>query len=91
MSGDSSASWSYITQIMATNAQYLSYVTFGAHNDMDMMEIGNGDLSTEEQRTHFAAWAFMKSPILLGTDVRPHPIDSQCSAHEPRAAFCVVL
>jgi alpha-galactosidase len=36
---------------------------------MDMMEIGNGDLTTEEQRTHFAAWAFLKSPILLGTDV----------------------
>ncbi|VDB95296.1 unnamed protein product [Peniophora sp. CBMAI 1063] len=69
MSGDSSASWSYITQIMASNAQYLSYVTFGAHNDMDMMEIGNGDLTIEEQRTHFAAWAFMKSPILLGTDL----------------------
>ncbi|KZV70711.1 glycoside hydrolase family 27 protein [Peniophora sp. CONT] len=69
MSGDSSASWSYITQIMASNAQYLSYVTFGAHNDMDMMEIGNGDLTIEEQRTHFAAWVFMKSPILLGTDL----------------------
>ena len=36
---------------------------------MDMMEIGNGNLTTEEQRTHFAAWVFLKSPILLGTDV----------------------
>jgi alpha-galactosidase len=36
---------------------------------MDMMEIGNGALTTQEQRTHFAAWAFLKSPILLGTDV----------------------
>lgn len=33
------------------------------------MEIGNGDLTIQEQRTHFAAWCFMKSPILLGTDV----------------------
>ena len=30
---------------------------------------GNGNLTIEEQRTHFAAWVFMKSPILLGTDV----------------------
>jgi len=34
-----------------------------------MMEIGNGDLTIQEQRTHFAAWVFMKSPILLGTDL----------------------
>ena len=37
---------------------------------MDMMEIGNGNLSIPEQRSHFAVWAFLKSPILLGTDVR---------------------
>jgi len=36
---------------------------------MDMMEIGNGNLTIEEERTHFAAWVFLKSPILLGTDV----------------------
>jgi len=36
---------------------------------MDMMEIGNGNLTIQEQRTHFAAWAFLKSPILLGTDL----------------------
>lgn len=34
------------------------------------MEIGNGDLTIQEQRTHFAAWVLFKSPILLGTDVR---------------------
>jgi len=33
------------------------------------MEIGNGNLTTQEERTHFAAWAFFKSPILLGTDL----------------------
>jgi len=69
MSGDSSASWSYITEILTTNAQYIDYVDFYSHNDMDMMEIGNGDLTIEEQRTHFAAWCFMKSPILLGTNL----------------------
>lgn len=49
--------------------QHLDSIGFYAHNDMDMMEIGNGALTTQEQRTHFAAWAFLKSPILLGTDV----------------------
>ncbi|GJE97766.1 glycoside hydrolase family 27 protein [Phanerochaete sordida] len=69
MAGDSSASWSYITSIINKNSQYLDYVDFYSHNDMDMMEIGNGDLTIQEQRTHFAAWCFMKSPILLGTDL----------------------
>jgi len=69
MSGDSSPSWSYLTEIIGINVQYLSFVDFYAHNDMDMMEIGNGGLTVQEQRTHFAAWIFMKSPILLGTDL----------------------
>ncbi|KAG6920247.1 hypothetical protein DXG01_005016 [Tephrocybe rancida] len=69
MSGDSSATWSYITSIITTNVAHLSATTFYSHNDMDMMEIGNGALTIAEQRTHFAAWAFLKSPILLGTDL----------------------
>ena len=60
---------SYITSILVQNVQYLDYIDFYAHNDMDMMEIGNGGLTIEEERTHFAAWAFLKSPILLGTNV----------------------
>lgn len=66
----SSPTWAYITDIITFNVAHLSSIGFFAHNDMDMMEIGNGDLTTEEQRTHFAAWVFLKSPILLGTDVR---------------------
>ncbi|KAM5540296.1 hypothetical protein V8D89_006115 [Ganoderma adspersum] len=69
MSGDSSASWSYITSIITTNVQHLDSIDFYSHNDMDMMEIGNGALTIQEQRTHFAAWVFLKSPILLGTDL----------------------
>ncbi|PVF97110.1 glycoside hydrolase [Serendipita vermifera] len=69
MAGDSSATWAYFTSIIANNVQYLNYTGFYAHNDMDMMEIGNGDLTLEEQHTHFAMWAALKSPILLGTDL----------------------
>ncbi|RPB06716.1 glycoside hydrolase [Morchella conica CCBAS932] len=69
MTGDSSETWSYIQSAITNNANYLDYVGFYGHNDMDMMEIGNGDLTIAEIRTHFAAWAFMKSPILLGTDL----------------------
>jgi len=69
MSGDSSPTWEYIESIIKTNVNHLSSVDFFAHNDMDMMEIGNGNLTIQEERTHFAVWAFMKSPILLGTEL----------------------
>jgi alpha-galactosidase len=36
---------------------------------MDMLEIGNGGLNLEESRTHFALWAAMKSPLLIGTQL----------------------
>ncbi|KAF9499329.1 glycoside hydrolase [Pleurotus eryngii] len=69
MGGDSSPTWSYIVSIININIAHLSSINFFAHNDMDMMEIGNGALTIQEQRTHFAAWIMLKSPILLGTDL----------------------
>lgn len=32
-------------------------------------EVGNGGLTTEEERAHFSLWAIAKSPLLLGTDL----------------------
>ena len=37
---------------------------------MDMLEVGNGGMTTEEYRTHFSTWAAMKSPLILGNDLR---------------------
>jgi alpha-galactosidase len=34
-----------------------------------MLEVGNGDLTPEETRSHFALWAAMKSPLLIGTSL----------------------
>ena len=33
-----------------------------------MLEVGNG-LTTAEERSHFALWAMMKSPLIIGTDL----------------------
>lgn len=32
--------------------------------------MGNGDLTVNEQRAHFALWALLKSPMLIGADLR---------------------
>ena len=34
-----------------------------------MLEVGNGNLTYSEQRSHFALWAIMKSPLIIGTDL----------------------
>ena len=40
---------------------------FWGHNDWDMLEVGNGNLTLEENRSHFALWAALKSPLIIGT------------------------
>ncbi|TGZ80885.1 glycoside hydrolase [Ascodesmis nigricans] len=61
--------WPVIKHI-ANYASFFSHsVAFFAHNDLDMLEIGNGNLTLAEQRTHFSLWAALKSPLLIGTDI----------------------
>ncbi|KAF2194795.1 glycoside hydrolase family 27 protein [Zopfia rhizophila CBS 207.26] len=68
MSGDINPSWRRVVQILNQNSFYLNNVDFWGHSDADMLEVGNG-LSVQESRSHFALWAAMKSPLLIGTDL----------------------
>ncbi|CAI6333740.1 unnamed protein product [Periconia digitata] len=40
---------------------------FWGHADWDMLEVGNGNLTLEESRSHFSMWAALKSPLIIGT------------------------
>lgn len=42
---------------------------FYGHNDLDMLQLGNGGLTYHEARSHWTAWALMKSPLLIGTNL----------------------
>ncbi len=46
------------------------YASPGGWNDPDMLEVGNGDLTYEENKTHFALWCMMCAPLILGNDIR---------------------
>lgn len=46
------------------------YTHTGGFNDPDMLQIGNGGLRLCEERSHFALWAALKSPLLIGADLR---------------------
>lgn len=44
------------------------YCSPGHVNDLDMMQIGNG-LTYEEEKTHFAMWCMMSTPLMIGCDL----------------------
>ncbi|KAJ5398244.1 hypothetical protein N7509_006357 [Penicillium cosmopolitanum] len=67
MSGDITADWARISEIANENTFKMNYVGFWGHPDPDMLEIGNGNLTAAENRAHFALWAIMKSPLIIGT------------------------
>ena len=66
VSDDISNTWPAIIRIIVGNAHTLDNTGFYGHGDADMLEVGNGQ-SVAEARTHFAVWAAMKSPLILGT------------------------
>ncbi|KAF2462248.1 alpha-galactosidase precursor [Lineolata rhizophorae] len=42
----------------------------GAWNDLDMLEIGNGGMTDTEYKLHFTMWSAIKSPLIMGNDIR---------------------
>ncbi|KAL5319275.1 hypothetical protein ACEPPN_012325 [Leptodophora sp. 'Broadleaf-Isolate-01'] len=67
ITGDITPDWARIAEILNENSFLLNYVDFWGHNDADMLHIGNGNLTLQESRSHFAFWAVTKSPLIIGT------------------------
>jgi len=47
-----------------------SYAGPGHWNDPDMLEVGNGGMTTGEYRAHFSLWAMLAAPLMAGNDLR---------------------
>ena len=45
------------------------YAGPGHWNDPDMLEVGNGGVSTAEYQTHMSLWALLAAPLLAGNDL----------------------
>jgi alpha-galactosidase len=41
----------------------------GHWNDPDFLEVGNGGMSFEEEKSHFSLWALMAAPLIAGNDL----------------------
>ncbi|MGO9637481.1 MAG: glycoside hydrolase family 27 protein [Terracidiphilus sp.] len=67
--GDISPEWDRIYAIASQQAGLRNYAGPGHWNDPDMLEVGNGKLTLEENRSHFSLWAMLAAPLLAGNDL----------------------
>jgi alpha-galactosidase len=66
--GDISATFSSMLSNFNTNEQLAGSARPGQWNDPDMLEVGNGMSSTEDQ-SEFSLWAEMAAPLIAGTNI----------------------
>lgn len=62
--------WLSIMLIYNHTIDLYKYSKPGSFNDPDMLEVGNGKLSEDENKAHFSLWCMMASPLILGNDIR---------------------
>ncbi len=62
--------WASVLGIYEVNVKLADYSGIGGWNDPDMLEVGNGNLTVEENKTHFTLWCMLNAPLILGNDVR---------------------
>ncbi|KAF0410089.1 Melibiase family protein [Gigaspora margarita] len=74
--GDIFPSWESILFTLDQQRNISNFSSPGGWNDPDMLEIGNGRLTFDEQKSHFSLWAALKAPLILGFDLRNPPKDT---------------
>jgi alpha-galactosidase len=62
-------SWARMSAIGFSQSGLSDFAAPGRWNDPDMLEVGNGHMSTEEYRTHFSLWCLLAAPLLAGNDI----------------------
>ena len=62
--------WGSVLGIYEVNVLLYKYSGVGGWNDPDMLEVGNGSLNYEENKSHFTLWCMMSAPLILGNDIR---------------------
>ncbi len=75
--GDIDDSYKRMMEIVDTQSAITKYAAPGHWNDPDMLEVGNGGMTTDEYRTHMSLWAVFAAPLLAGNDVRTMSADTR--------------
>ena len=75
-SDDITPNWSRFLINVDSASRRALYAHPGSWNDPDMLNIGTGDFDADhltEARSHFALWAILNAPLIIGTDLRVAP------------------
>jgi alpha-galactosidase len=59
-----------VLAILNRVAPYADRSQPGGWNDLDMLEVGMGGMTDDEYVAHFSLWSILKSPLLIGADLR---------------------
>ncbi|HUX57461.1 MAG TPA: glycoside hydrolase family 27 protein [Bacteroidales bacterium] len=66
-----------VMEIAEINNKSAEFAGNGYWNDPDMLATGEQGLSLDEQKSHFALWCIMSSPLVLGNDPRKMTTDEK--------------
>jgi alpha-galactosidase len=67
---DISDDWNSMSQRGFRQLELSTWSGPGHWSDPDMLEIGNGGMSTDEYRTQMSLWSMLPAPLLAGNDLR---------------------
>lgn len=59
-----------VLQVLDRQAGLAHFAGPGGWNDPDMLEVGNGRMSPDEDAAQMALWAILAAPLIAGNDVR---------------------
>lgn len=67
--GDILDRWDAMIGIVDKERDLAEHAGPGHWNDPDMLEVGNGGMTTEEYKTHFSMWCMLAAPLMAGNDL----------------------
>lgn len=77
--------WESMSAIGFSQHPHARWAGPGRWNDPDMLEVGNGGMTTEEYRTHFSLWCLLAAPLIAGNDLRNMSADTLAILSNPEA------
>ena len=68
--GDIQDRWQSFVRLLDQQVGLEKFAGPGGWNDPDMLEVGNGGMTTPEYRAHFSLWCLLSAPLMAGNDIR---------------------
>jgi alpha-galactosidase len=67
--GDINDSFGSMMSNLSGNSPPAFFAGPGRWNDPDMLEVGNGGMTTTEDQAHFSLWCLVSAPLIAGNDL----------------------